>query len=151
MHSRPKQGAGGGGGDAVLTGAGLGDDPVLAHPLGEQRLTEGVVDLVRAGVGEVFPLEEDACSAGRLAQPLRLVERRRPADVVPGQLGDLVVEGGVVAGVLLGLDQLVEGRHQGFGRVLAAEPAEAAALVGHGERGRSPCAIDDVGNHDRLQ
>ena len=43
---------------AVLSGAGLGDDAALAHPLREQRLAERVVDLVRAGVREVLALEE---------------------------------------------------------------------------------------------
>ena len=42
-HQRRRRG----GGHAVLAGAGLGDDPGLAHPLGEQRLAEHVVDLVR--------------------------------------------------------------------------------------------------------
>jgi hypothetical protein len=41
----------------VLAGAGLGDDARLAHALGEQRLAERVVDLVRAGVVEVLALE----------------------------------------------------------------------------------------------
>ena len=50
----------GGRGDAVLAGAGLGDEPRLAHPLGEQRLAEHVVDLVRAGVVEVLALEQQA-------------------------------------------------------------------------------------------
>ena len=45
-----EQRAGGGRRDAVLAGAGLGDDARLAHALGEQRLAERVVDLVRAGV-----------------------------------------------------------------------------------------------------
>ncbi len=45
---------------AVLAGAGLGDDPPLAHPHRQQRLAERVVDLVRAGVGQVFALQEDA-------------------------------------------------------------------------------------------
>ena len=40
----------GGAGHAVLAGAGLGDHPRLAHPLGEQRLAEHVAHLVRAGV-----------------------------------------------------------------------------------------------------
>ena len=40
-------GAGGRGGDAVLSGAGLGDDALLAHALGQQNLTDGIVDLVR--------------------------------------------------------------------------------------------------------
>lgn len=54
-----EEGAGGGGGHTVLAGAGLGDDPGLAHALGQQGLAEHVVDLVRAGVVEVLALEED--------------------------------------------------------------------------------------------
>ena len=50
---------GGGAGDAVLAGAGLGDHPGLAHPLGQQRLAEHVADLVGAGVVEVLALEQD--------------------------------------------------------------------------------------------
>jgi hypothetical protein len=42
--------------DAVLARPGLGDHAWLAHAAGEQRLPQGVVDLVRAGVGEVFAL-----------------------------------------------------------------------------------------------
>ena len=49
-HGKPEQRARGGRGDAVLAGAGLGDDPLLAEALREQRLAERVVDLVRAGV-----------------------------------------------------------------------------------------------------
>ena len=40
--------------DAVLAGAGFGDDAPLAHPLREQNLPGGVVDFVRAGVIQVF-------------------------------------------------------------------------------------------------
>src|SRR6185503_21377147 len=71
-----EEGAGRGGCDTMLAGAGLSDDAVLAHPLGEESLTEGVIDLVRAGMGEVFPLEEDARAACRFTQPLGLVEGR---------------------------------------------------------------------------
>ena len=80
----PEQRARGGRGDAVLAGAGLGDDPRLAHALGEQRLAERVVDLVRAGVVEVLALEPDL-AARRLAEPLGVVERRGAADVVAQQ------------------------------------------------------------------
>ena len=72
----PEQRGGGRGGDAVLTGAGLGDDPLLAHPPGEQRLPEHVVDLVRAGVGEVFALQQDP-QPETLRQPVALGDRRR--------------------------------------------------------------------------
>ena len=68
----------------MLAGAGLGDDPLLAHPLGEQRLADGVVDLVRAGVGEVLALEVDA-PPDPLGEALGEVERRRAADEVAQQ------------------------------------------------------------------
>ena len=54
----PEQRRGGRGGDAVLAGAGLGDEALLAHALGQQRLAEHVVDLVRPGVVEVLALEQ---------------------------------------------------------------------------------------------
>ena len=44
-------------GDAMLSRAGFGDDAALAHAPRQQHLAEGVVDLVRAGVAEVFALE----------------------------------------------------------------------------------------------
>ena len=46
----PEAGADGGGGDAVLPGARLGDDPALASRRASTRLPERVVQLVRAGV-----------------------------------------------------------------------------------------------------
>ena len=55
-----EQGAGGGGRNTVLAGSGLGDHPGLAKPAGQQRLAQRVVDLVRAGVGEVLALEVEA-------------------------------------------------------------------------------------------
>ena len=56
---QPEPGAGRGRGDAVLAGAGLGDHAALAHPHGQQRLAERVVDLVGAGVVQVFALQID--------------------------------------------------------------------------------------------
>ena len=79
-----EQRAGGRGRDAVLAGAGLGDDPRLAHPAGEQALAERVVDLVRAGVEQVLALEVDRV-ADLLGEPLRVVERRRAAGEVAQQ------------------------------------------------------------------
>ena len=64
----------GGGGDAVLAGAGLGDDARLAHAAGEQDLADAVVDLVRAGVVELVALEIDLgarpsrCASARSAK-----------------------------------------------------------------------------------
>ncbi len=63
--------ADGGGGDAVLARAGFGDDAAFAHAAREQRLAETVVDLVRAGVEQVFALDVD------FARRSRACERRR--------------------------------------------------------------------------
>ena len=70
------------GGDAVLAGAGLGDDPLLAHAPGEQDLAEHVVDLVRAGVVQLLALEVDLGAAEMLGQALGEIERARPADIM---------------------------------------------------------------------
>src|SRR5690606_18916968 len=74
-----KTSAGGRGGNAVLAGAGLGDHAAFAHAEREERLAEGVVDFVRAGVIEVFALEVNLGSADFFAQTLGVVERRRTA------------------------------------------------------------------------
>ena len=48
----------------VLTGAGLGDDPLLAHPPRQQDLADRVVDLMGAGVVQVLALQVDLRAAG---------------------------------------------------------------------------------------
>jgi hypothetical protein len=63
------------GGHAVLAGAGLGDDPGLAHPLGQQDLAHAVVDLVRAGVVQLLALQIDLRAAEVLGQARGEIER----------------------------------------------------------------------------
>ena len=83
--------------DAVLAGARLGDDALLAHALGEQALADGVVDLVRAGVAEVLALEVDRPEPDRLGEPVGAVQRRDAADVVVPQVLELGLERRVLA------------------------------------------------------
>ena len=68
----PEQRAGGRRRHAVLSGAGLGDDAPLAHALGEQRLAERVVDLVRAGVRRSSRLRKMRPPRCRRAPPARV-------------------------------------------------------------------------------
>ncbi len=114
--------------DTMLAGAGLGDDPLLAHPLGEQRLAEHVANLVRAGVVQVLALEQNP-RAGLRGQPLRLVEQARGAAVFPqhpGQLGGELV----VGERFVKLDvELVEGRDQCLRHEPSAVQAEIAAGI----------------------
>ena len=77
-----EQRADGGGGDAVLAGAGLGDDAGLAHAPGQQDLAHAGVDLVRAGVVQLVALEVDLGAAEMPGQPLGEPQRAGPADVV---------------------------------------------------------------------
>ena len=68
-------GTGGRGCHAVLPGAGFGNHTAFAHPQGEERLAERVVDLVGARVIQILALEPDLCAAALLGQPAG--ERRR--------------------------------------------------------------------------
>ena len=77
-----EQRAHGGGGDAVLAGAGLGDDAGLAHAAGQQDLAHAVVGLVAAGVVQLVALEVDLRAAEVLGQPLGEPQRAGPADVM---------------------------------------------------------------------
>jgi hypothetical protein len=127
-HALQAQARGHGGtGHAVLAGAGLGDDPGLAHAAGQQRLADGVVDLVRAGVVEVLALEQDLRPAHLAAQPLRVIDRTGPAHVM-GQVavvfGD---EGRIDPGRVIGCGQLLQRPDQGLGD---EAPAVAAVMPG---------------------
>jgi hypothetical protein len=112
-------------GDAVLAGAGFGDHAALAHALGEQRLPEGVVDLVGAGVREVLALEEDAGPPERLRQTPRLVKRGRAPDVVPQQTGQGLAESGIAAGGEIRPLQFFDRRD----KCLRHEPAAVDAVI----------------------
>mmetsp|Transcript_35493 Transcript_35493/g.113402 ORF Transcript_35493/g.113402 Transcript_35493/m.113402 type:complete len:276 (-) Transcript_35493:760-1587(-) len=76
--------------DAVLAGAGLGDDPCFSEALREESLANGVVDLVGARVGELFSFEPDLRAADVLRQPFREVQRRRSPNKLPSIEVDLL-------------------------------------------------------------
>ncbi len=111
------------GGDAVLAGAGLGDDALLAHAPRQHDLAEHVVHLVRAGVVELLALEVDLGAAEMLGEALGEIERRGPADIV------------LEIAVHLGL----EGRI-GLGRRCRPSPDRGSAASGFRRRsGRRKC------------
>ena len=121
-----------GGGDAVHAGAGLGDDALLAHAPRQENLAEHVVDLVRAGVIELFALEIDLGAAAVLREALGEIERRRAADIVREIAVHLGLEFRIGLGLGIGLLQFKNQRHQRLGDKTAAIDAEMAVLVGPG-------------------
>ena len=98
----------------------------LPHPAGEQRLTDRVVDLVGAGVGEVLALQVDP-AADPLREPVGAIKGRRPPHVVAKQGVELGPELRVLAGVRPCRRELVEGRDQDLGDV--APPVGAESLL----------------------
>ena len=125
----PEERRRGGAGHAVLAGARLGDDPRLAHALGQQRLAQHVVDLVRAGVVQVLPLEQQgAAELGR--QPLGLVEARRASGVVVQESLELRAERRIGPRLPERLVELGAGQHERLGDVAPAEVAEASRRPG---------------------
>jgi hypothetical protein len=59
LHGQPEQGARRRGRDAVHARAGLSDQPRTPHAPGQHRLSHHIVDLVGAGVRQVFPFEQN--------------------------------------------------------------------------------------------
>ena len=131
-----EEGGGGGRGDAVLAGPGLGDDARLAHALRQQGLADAVVDLVGAGVVQVLALEEDAGAAGLLRQPLGEVQRRRPADVMVQVIRRIAGwNSGSSRACSYCSRELAQGVHQRFGTRTAAVGAEPTVHIGNGAKG----------------
>jgi hypothetical protein len=124
-----EQRADGGGGHAVLAGAGLGDDAGLAHAPGQQDLADAVVDLVRAGMIQLVALEVDLRAAEMFGQPLGEIERAGPPHIMLEVVFQLLPEIRVVVGGVPGLFDLEDQRHQGFGHEAAPEYAEMTLLV----------------------
>ena len=122
----------------MLTGARLGHDPRLAHPLRQQTLAQGVVDLVGSGVREILSLEEDAdVGPGAVGKGggSDLEQRRRAADEVALQPGQLLPVRGVAPRLGPCGAQLVERRDERLRDVaptVRAEPAARVDTVGAG-------------------
>jgi len=117
-------------GDAVHAGAGLGDHALLAHAAGEQRLADGVVDFVRAGVVQVLAFQVDLRPAQQLRPALGVVHRARAADVVLELVVELGHERRVAPATLVGLAQLLQRMAEGLGNEHPAIGAEMAARIG---------------------
>ena len=126
--------------DAVLSGAGLGDDARLPHAARDQDLPERIVDLVRAGVTEVLALQPNARAAEGAVEALGVVEQRRPPRVLALQITQLAPKPRVAAQAVVGALEIGERRHERLAHVAAAVRAEVSARVRqpwHGSRMRA--------------
>ena len=126
-HARhPHEGGSGGGGHAVLSGAGLGDEPGFSHLFRQQRLAQYVVDLMGAGVVQIFPLEVDFCTTQVAGHLFRIVEAGGTARVLVQQSGEFPVEVRIAFIEVIGFFQLNHGIHQRLRDILPTVDAEAS-------------------------
>ena len=114
----------------MLTGAGLGNHARLAHATRQQRLTDGVVDLVRAGMVQVFALEVDLRAAELVRPALGVIDRAGPSNEMLELILELGDEIRIGAVVLIGLAQVFERMHQRLGNEGSTVRAEVTASVG---------------------
>lgn len=119
-----KLGADGGGRDTVLTGTRLGDNSSLTQSLGEENLADGIVNLVRTSVVEIFPLEPDPGTAHLLGQPLGKVKFARSIDVTKHIL-KLFPERRVLLGLGIGSFKLVQTVNKRFSDIGTTEKTES--------------------------
>ena len=118
----------------MLTRAGLGDDPRLAHPQREQNLADTIVDFVRAGMVEFVALEVDFGTAEMFRQPLGKIERARTTDKMREQIVKLRTKRRIDLSRLIFALKLKHQWHQRFGDIAPAEFAEMAVLIGAGAK-----------------
>jgi hypothetical protein len=126
---KSEQRANGRGCDPVLPGARLRDNAPLPHAARHQSLPQAVVDLVRAGMQQIFPLQVNAGSAQNLREPPREVQRCRPARIRREQFRQLRRERGILARLQVGFLQFLERRHQHFRHVPTAVSTEMTACI----------------------
>ena len=113
----------------MLAGAGFRDHSPLTHAPGEQRLANGIVNFVRAGVIQIFALQIDSRATHSLAPTLGVVQRRRAPHVVL----QIVVEFGAelrISGIaLVRRFEFGQRTHQSLGDELSAIGAEMATRI----------------------
>jgi len=115
---------------AMLPCSRLRDHARLADLACKQCLAHGVVDLVRAGMVQVFTLQVDLRTAEVFGPAPGVVDRARAANVVLEFARQFCHELGVVPVLQVALVQFVERMHQRLGNEHATIRAEVATLVG---------------------
>ena len=121
----------GGGGNTMLPRTGLGDDAGLAHALGEQNLADGVVDLVRAGVVQVFALEINFRAAEFFGQAFGKIKRRGATDKFSEVIRKVLLKFRVVLRTEIFLLQFFQRMHQRLRHITSAVRTKVALGVGH--------------------
>ena len=112
----------------MLTCSCLGYDALLAHPFGQEDLSDGIVYLVSARMIQVFPLQIEA-AAVPFAHASGIVERAGTAHIVAKQAVVFAEKLLAVNDLLVLLLQCLERPIEDFGHVGTAVLAVETVLV----------------------
>lgn len=115
-----EEGGDGGSGYAVLAGTGFGNEAGLAHPFCQKGLADAVIDLVGAGVVEVFSFQEDAGAAQIFFHIFCFIEHGGAAGVVHEEAVEFVLEFPVFFAFFKGFCHFIDFVHQYFRYILSA-------------------------------
>jgi len=126
----------------MLAGSGFGDEALLAHAKGQEGLAEGVVDLVGAGVVEVFPFEINLGPAEFFGEAARQIKAAGPAGKFVEVVAELLFEFRIGFGVSVFGFKLLESADQCFRYEDTAVRSEVAGCV---RRGDCDCALGHEG------
>ena len=95
----------------MLARPSLRDHALLAHPTRQQRLPEGVVDLVCPGVQQVFTLQINLRPTTVLCEPLGEIQLRRAPRKFLQMVPQFLLKGGIVSRHFVGGTQFLQRRH----------------------------------------
>ena len=98
----------------MLPRAGFSNDALFVHAPREQHLAQRVVDLVCAGVKQVFAFQINFGPAAIFSQSRGVEKRRRAAGVVAQQVFEFRLKRLIVFARQVRHSQVFERRHQGF-------------------------------------
>ncbi len=126
-HKRGSRGCG----DTVLSGSGLGNQTTLAHLLRKQRLPQHVVDLMRAGVVKILPLEINFGTIQVFRHLLRVVESGWSARILIKKLCEFPVKLWIVFITLIFFFQFNHRIHQCFRYILTSVNTKTPFLSLH--------------------
>ena len=115
--------------NTVLTGAGFSYNALFAQSFGKQSLSDAVIDFMCAGVIQLVALEIDFCAAKMFGHALGQIERAGSTDIMLEQTIQLGFEARISFGVIIGLFQIQNQRHQGFSDKTPAKNTEMACLI----------------------
>ena len=110
MHTRP----------------GLRNHALFAHAPRKQRLSDGIVDLVRSGMVQILAFEIDSRPAAEFSKTLCEIKRRFAPDVILQQLFEFRLKHRIVFRFFVFPLQLMQSFHQGLRYILSAVNAVMA-------------------------